>query len=80
VESDKKGKTRDKGWTCDLIPKPYLVARYFASEQAAIEAKQAELEAAIASLAELEEEHGGEDAAFSGFDSINRGSGEGAHP
>jgi type I restriction enzyme M protein len=70
VESDRKGKTRDKGWTCDLIPKPYLVARYFASEQAAIEAKEAELEAAIASLAELEEEHGAEDAAFSGFDSI----------
>jgi type I restriction enzyme M protein len=71
VGDDKKGKARDKGWTCDLIPKPYLVARYFASEQAAIEAKQAELEAAIASLAELEEEHGGEDAAFSGFDSIS---------
>jgi type I restriction enzyme M protein len=70
AESDRKGKTRDKGWTCDLIPKPYLVARYFASEQAAIEAKEAELEAAIASLAELEEEHGAEDAAFSGFDSI----------
>jgi type I restriction enzyme M protein len=70
AESDRKGKTRDKGWTCDLIPKPYLVARYFAREQAAIEAKQAELEAAIASLAELEEEHGAEDAAFSGFDSI----------
>ncbi|HRL77876.1 MAG TPA: class I SAM-dependent DNA methyltransferase [Candidatus Accumulibacter phosphatis] len=71
VDSDKKGKTRDKGWACDLIPKPYLVARYFASEQAAIEAKEAELEAAIASLGELEEEHGGEDAAFSGFDSIS---------
>jgi len=71
VESDRKGKTRDKGWTCDLIPKPYLVARYFVGEQAAIEAKQAALEAAIASLAELEEEHGSEDAAFSGFDSIN---------
>jgi type I restriction enzyme M protein len=70
AESDRKGKTRDKGWTCDLIPKPYLVARYFAREQAAIEAKEAELEAAIASLAELEEEHGAEDAAFSGFDSI----------
>ncbi len=71
VESDRKGKTRDKGWTCELIPKPYVVARYFASEQAAIEAKQAELEAAIASLGELEEEHGGEDAVFSGFDSIS---------
>ena len=70
VETDKKGKRKDKGWVCDLIPKPLIVARYFASEQAAIDAKQTELETATASLAELEEEHGGEDAAFSGFDSI----------
>jgi len=72
VETDKKGKTKDKGWVCDLIPKPYIVARYFADEQAAIEAKQAELEAATASLVELEEEHGGEDAVFSGYDKINK--------
>ncbi|WGS84499.1 class I SAM-dependent DNA methyltransferase [Methylomonas sp. UP202] len=71
VETDKKGKTKDKGWVCDLLPKPLIVARYFADEQAAIEAKQAELEAATASLAELEEEHGGEDAIFSGYDNIN---------
>ncbi|MDO9224908.1 MAG: class I SAM-dependent DNA methyltransferase [Pseudomonadota bacterium] len=70
VETDKKGKSKDRGWACDLIPKSFIVARYFICEQAAIEAKQAELEAATASLAELEEEHSGEDAAFSGFDSI----------
>ncbi|MDP2432226.1 MAG: N-6 DNA methylase [Pseudomonadota bacterium] len=68
VETDKKGKA--KGWACDLIPKSLIVARYFICEQAAIEARQAELEAAGASLAELEEEHSGEDAAFAGFDSI----------
>jgi type I restriction enzyme M protein len=61
VETDKKGKTKDKGWACDLIPKQLIVARYFAKEQAAIEAKQAELEAVTASLAELEEEYGGEE-------------------
>jgi len=71
MESDKKGKARYKGWACDLIPKSLIVARYFAGEQAAIDAKQAELEAASASLAELEEEHGGEDAVFAGFDSIS---------
>jgi type I restriction enzyme M protein len=38
VETDKKGKSKDKGWTCDLIPKPLIVARYFAKEQAALEA------------------------------------------
>ncbi len=54
VETDKKGKTRDKGWTCDLIPKPYLVARYFAEEQEAVEAKQVELETVATLIAELE--------------------------
>lgn len=71
VETDKKGKRKDKGWACDLIPKPYIVARYFADEQAALDAKQAELEAVSGQIAELEEEHSGEDAAFAGFDKIN---------
>ena len=31
---NRKGETKDKGWTCDLIPKPYIVARYFAEAQA----------------------------------------------
>jgi type I restriction enzyme M protein len=40
LETDKKGKTKDKGWTCELIPKSFIVARYFAREQAAIDAAQ----------------------------------------
>ena len=70
VETDKKGKSKDKGWACDLIPKPLIVARYFAKEQAALEAKQAELEAATAALAELEEEHGGEEGFLGALDKI----------
>jgi type I restriction enzyme M protein len=30
----KKVEMKDKVWACDLIPKPYIVARYFAKEQA----------------------------------------------
>lgn len=71
VETDKKGKTKDKGWICDLLPKPYIVACYFAAEQAELEAKHAELEGVASQLAELEDEHGGEDGAFAGFDKIN---------
>ncbi|MGB6105944.1 MAG: type I restriction-modification system subunit M [Pusillimonas sp.] len=71
IETDKKGKKKDKGWACDLIPKPYIVARYFAKEQAALDAKQAELEAASGQITELEEEHSTEDGAFAGFDKIN---------
>lgn len=70
IETDKKGKAKDKGWACDLVPKPYIVARYFAKEQAAIDALNADLEATSAALAELEEEQGGEDSAFADFEKI----------
>ena len=70
LETDKKGKQKDKGWTSDLIPKPLIVARYFSKEQVALDAKQAELEAATAGLAELEEEHGGEEGFLGGLDKI----------
>jgi len=72
LETDKKGKVKDKGWVCDLIPKSLIVARYFAKEQAAIEAKQVELDAATGSIAELEEEHGGEDGYFGALDKIGK--------
>ncbi|MDD2769083.1 MAG: class I SAM-dependent DNA methyltransferase [Methylococcus sp.] len=74
IETDKKGKEKDKGWTCDLLPKPLIVARYYAQEQAAIDQLAAELENVAAKLAELEEEHGGEEGAFNGFDKINKAS------
>ena len=70
VETDKKGKRKDKGWSCDLVPKSLIVARYFAQEQAALDAKQAELEAAEAALAALEEEHGGKDGCLGALDKI----------
>lgn len=71
VERDKKGKEKDKGWACDLLPKPYIVARYFAAEQSAIEQLSADLEATAARLAELEEEQVGEEGVFSGFDKVS---------
>jgi type I restriction enzyme M protein len=70
VVSDKKGKQKDKGWACELVPKPLVVARYFAKEQAALDAAQAELDAATASLAQLEEEHGGEEGFLGSLDKI----------
>jgi type I restriction enzyme M protein len=70
LETDKKGKQKDKGWTCDLIPKPLIIARYFAKEQVALNAKQVELEATTVNLAELEEEHGGEEGWLGSLDKI----------
>lgn len=72
IERDKKGKEKDKGWACDLVPKERIVARYFAREQAAIDGLTAQLESAEAQRMELEEEHGGEDGAFAELDKINK--------
>ena len=72
IEKDKKGKEKDKGWTCDLVPKALIVARYFAKEQAAIDQLAAELESVTAQMTELEEEHGGEEGAFAELDKVNK--------
>ena len=72
IEKDKKGKEKDKGWTCDLVPKALIVARYFAKEQEAIDKLAAELEGITAQITELEEEHGGEEGAFSELDKVNK--------
>lgn len=72
IERDKKGKEKDRGWACDLVPKSLIVARYFADEQAAIDDMTAQLEAVSAGLAELEQEHGAEDGAFAEVDKINK--------
>jgi type I restriction enzyme M protein len=72
VETDKKGKEKDKGWTCDLIPKPLIVARYHGAEQAAIDQLAVELEGVTARLTELEEEHGGEEGAFAELDKVTK--------
>ena len=69
VETNKKGKA--KGWTCDLIPKPLIVARYFAAEQQAVEDASTALDAASSALEALEEEHGGEDGCFASLDKLN---------
>jgi type I restriction enzyme M protein len=68
----KAGKQVDKGWACDLIPKHLVVAVYFAKEQAALDALNAELESTSAKLAELEEEHGGEEGLFAELDKVNK--------
>ncbi len=75
VKKNKDGKTvkeTDKGWTCDLVPKQLIVNRYFAAQQAAIREQEAALEALAAQMTELEEEHGGEDGAFSELDKVNK--------
>jgi len=72
IVTTKTGREKDKGWSCDLVPKPLVVARYFAKEQAAIDQLAGELESVSAKLAELEEEHGGDEGFFAELDKVNK--------
>jgi type I restriction enzyme M protein len=72
LEKDKKGKEKDKGWACDLIPKDLIVARYFEKEQEVVTNLGVELEAATARITELEEEHGGEEGFLSELEKVNK--------
>jgi type I restriction enzyme M protein len=74
VETDRKGKQKDKGWTCDLIPKSLIVARYFAQEQQGIDARNGELESLSSKMAEIEEEHGGEEGLLAELERVNKAS------
>ena len=72
IETDKRGKERDKGWVCDLIPKSFIVARYFSEEQAAIDEVVVELDHVTGHLSEMAEEHGSEVGAFAELDKVNK--------
>jgi type I restriction enzyme M protein len=72
IEKDKKGKEKDKGWACDLVPKALIVARYFFSEQNAITNLEAQLETVAARMNELEEEHGGDEGFFAELEKVNK--------
>jgi type I restriction enzyme M protein len=65
VEVNKKtGKEKDKGWVCDLVPKRYVVGRYFGAQQDAVDVLTSELDAATAKLTELEEDHSSDGGAL----------------
>ena len=72
IETDKKGKEKDKGWSCELIPRSLIVTRYFSDEQAAIDKIVVELDSVTSRLSEMTGEHGGEDGALAELDRVNK--------
>ena len=72
IEKDKKGKEKDKGWACDLVPKALIVGAYLALEQETIAELETELETVTIRMTELEEEHGGEEGLYAELDKINK--------
>ncbi len=65
IETNKKGKEVDKGWTCDLIPKELVITKYLSDEQKGIQDKEAELESIQAEITQYEEEHAGDEGLLS---------------
>src|SRR5699024_1153024 len=61
----KKGQKKADGWACDLLPKKYIVQRFFKDEQTEIEKMQNQLNEKEEEIKNLEEEHGGEDGLLS---------------
>ena len=74
IEKDKKGKEKDKGWTSDLIPRAAHGRPLLRQRTAAIDNIAVDLESVAATLTGLEEEHGGEEGAFSELEKVNKGS------
>jgi type I restriction enzyme M protein len=72
IEKDKKGKEKDKGWACDLVPKAVIVPHYFAQEQEAVTSLETELETTAARMTQLEEEHGGDEGYLSELEKVNK--------
>ena len=67
-----KGKKKDKGWECDLLPKELIIEKYFSNEKREIDALTYKLENIISQVKELEEQNKAEDGAFEDFDTLNK--------
>lgn len=67
--NNKKEKV-DKGWDCDLVPKVFVMNRFFAAERDELNKLKNNLEQVTSSYKELEEEHGGEEQALKGVTTV----------
>ena len=72
IVKTKRGKDRDKGWVCELVPKELIVARYFPQEREIVNRLSEDIEAVSAKRSELEEEHGEEDGIFWEFEKVSK--------
>lgn len=74
VEKTSQGNNRNKGWMCDLVPKGFIVARYFPQERQTIDNLNESIKTAGAKRAELEKKHSEEGGIFYEFEKINKAS------
>ena len=63
-----------KVFECDLLPKAFVIDKYFVKEKKRIEELESDKENLASELQELEEENSGEEGFFADMDKVNKGS------
>ena len=74
IEKDKKGKEKNKGWECDLLPKNLIIDRFFSEEKEKLQDLHSGLENIDNERNSSEEEHGHEEGIFFELEKINKNS------
>ena len=73
IKKTNQGKEKDRGWTCDLIPRELIISCYFPNDQIAIDRLRTEINSIKVKRAAIEDEHSGETGVFSELEKINKG-------
>jgi type I restriction enzyme M protein len=74
IQETKKGKSVDKGWACDLIPKSLIVERYFKMQSDELASLEIELESLESELESFIEEQNQEGGVFFTTEKVNKAS------
>jgi type I restriction enzyme M protein len=74
IQETKKGKSVDKGWACDLIPKSLIVERYFKTQSDELASLEIELESLEAEIEGFTEEQNQEGGVFFTTEKVNKAS------
>ncbi len=72
IQVSKKGKSIDKGWACDLVPKELVVSQLFKSESDSLQDLEAKLVDLEEEIAVFEDEQNQEGGVFFSLDKVNK--------
>lgn len=72
IQETKKGKSIDKGWACDLVPKELVVSQFFKSQSDSLQDLEVKLAALEAEIADFEEEQNQEGGIFFSLEKVNK--------
>lgn len=74
IQEIKKGKSVDKGWACDLVPKSLIVERYFKTQSDELAGLELELESLETEIEGFTEEQNQEGGVFFTTEKVNKAS------